>query len=209
MQNRISRKEEKGEGEEKEEPEISKAVRERIRILNTNKSTLKSHIDERAIVRGRIKKFYDIIREKSAVNGKYLPWINTSSPIDSDDASPIDSDDANLPIDSVDANLADSDDASRRNRIGRKIALALSFAAFRSFDRSNWNDDYEASSPPPEAFAESVAGGMDNVSIVIEKISVLPHVEEKKISRPDTPKPSTNIIQDAEDHAAAEEEGCP
>jgi hypothetical protein len=109
------------EEEEKEEPwrSLSKVVRETIRILNTNKSTLKSHIDERAI------------------------------------------------------------------------------------------DDYEASPPPPEAFAESVAGGMDNVSIVVEKISVLPLVEEKKISRPGTPKPSTNIIQGAEDHATAEEEGCP
>jgi hypothetical protein len=77
----IMEEEEKREREEREREEIFKAVRETVKILNTIRSTLESHIDEQAIVRGCIKKFYDVIRKKSAVNGKYLPWIDTSSPI--------------------------------------------------------------------------------------------------------------------------------
>jgi hypothetical protein len=143
------------EEKEKEEPEITKGAREAIRILNADRSTLKRDVVERALVRECIKKSYDIIRKCSAAKGKYLPWVDTSSPIDSNDAD-----------------LGYDSDVSYR-----------------------WND--------PRA---SVVGGMDNV---VEKISVPLLVEEKKISRPDTSKPSINIIQGAEDHAAAEEEGCP
>jgi hypothetical protein len=194
MHHGISRKEEKGEGEAREEAkeereyfvqelDIVRATREAIKILNAGKTTLERDVAGRAHLRAYVASTYATIRKNfydyTNDDEPCLPWIDTSAPNWSKDPE----------------------------------ATPPPPGAFAA----GWKDIAEAP-PPCYARKPTVSVNFEGTIAVVSSVAV-----EEKNSRSVTPnikgdksgdesgsiQGTASTARQSEDHGAVEETGCP